>query len=143
MTRSDALIREAEPDDATAMQCLWRTFWSPQPYESHLPAKIESDPDLVLVAELDGEIVGTAIGGFDGWWAWIYRVAVHPERQRMGIGTRLVQEMQTRLRARGAGSAAMVADPCNEKMVGLLRRLGYRHDERHGVYGVRFGEAAG
>ena len=96
MTRSDALIREAEPDDATAMQCLWRTFWSPQPYESHLPAKIESDPDLVLVAELDGEIVGTAIGGFDGWWAWIYRVAVHPERHEVREAPRWLPTHATR-----------------------------------------------
>ena len=141
MSKGDALIREARPDAASAMLRLWRTFWEPQPYESHLPAKIESDPDLVPVAELDGEVVGTAIGGFDGWWAWIYRVAVDPEHQRTGIGTRLIQEMHARLRARGAGSAGMVTDPSNEKMVGLLHKLGYRHDERHGVYGIRFGQA--
>ncbi|MHC4479622.1 MAG: GNAT family N-acetyltransferase [Planctomycetota bacterium] len=143
MTEGDALVREARPDDASAMLRLWRLFWSPQPYESHLPEKIESDPDLVLVAELNGEVVGTAIGGFDGWWAWVYRVAVRPARQGMGIGTRLVQEMQARLRARGAASAGMVVDPRNEKMVGLLRKLGYRHDERHGVFGVRFVEVEG
>ena len=117
-------------------------FWSPQPYESHLPAKIETDSDLVPVAECGGQVVGTVIGGFDGWWAWIYRVAVHPEHQRRGIGGRLIQEMQARLRARGAGSAAMVVNPGNEKMVGLLGKLGYRHDERHGVFGIRFGESA-
>jgi ribosomal protein S18 acetylase RimI-like enzyme len=140
MAGSDAVIREARQGDTPAMLQLWRTFWSPQPYESHLPAKIESDPDLVLVAESSGRIVGTVIGGFDGWWAWIYRVAVHPEHQRQGIGGRLIREMQVRLQARGADSAGMVVNPANEKMVGLLAKLGYRHDERHGVFGIRFDE---
>ncbi len=51
MSDRDVVIREAASEDIPAMLRLWRVFWSPQPYESHLPAKIESEPDLVLVAE--------------------------------------------------------------------------------------------
>jgi len=36
---------------------------------------------VVLFAEEEGHIVGTVIGGFDGWRGNIYRLAVHPEHQ--------------------------------------------------------------
>jgi hypothetical protein len=32
----------------------------------------------VLVAEVEGQIVGSIIGTFDGWRGNIYRLAVHP-----------------------------------------------------------------
>ncbi len=131
-------VRNATGADAEGMLGLWRSFWKPQPYEANLPRKIETEPDLVLVAEADGRIVGTTIGGFDGWWAWIYRVAVAPEYQRRGIATRLVREMHRRLQARGADSAAMVVSPTNEKMAGMLGKLGYHASTGQVNYGIRF-----
>jgi ribosomal protein S18 acetylase RimI-like enzyme len=136
----ELVVREAKLADIAAMLALWRRFWPPQPYESHLPDKIQSDADLVLVAELDGQVCATVIGGFDGWWAWIYRVAVAPEHHRKGIATQLIRTMHGRLRARGAESAGMVVASSNAPMVQLLARMGYHSNERHGVYGITFGD---
>ena len=79
----------------------------------------------VYVADLGGAIVGTIIGGFDNWWPWIYRVAGHTAHQRQGIATRLMREMHARLAARGADAACLFISPSDEKMLGLLNRLGY------------------
>lgn len=64
--------------------------------------QLERDPDALLVAELDGRIVGTVIAGWDGWRAHLYRLAVHPSYRRRGIGALLLTHAEERLRALGA-----------------------------------------
>ena len=125
-------IREASVNDIPQMLALWRNFWPPQGYEHHLKRKIETDNELVLVAESDGMIVGTVIGGFDGWWGWIYRLAVSPTCQRQGIATDLLVAIHKRLADRDADAACLITDPTNAKMRGLLNKLGYqpRDDKR-------------
>lgn len=118
--------REAEDEDVPRMLDLWREFWPEQPYERHLPGKIRREPDLVLIAERDGEIVGTAIGGFDGWWAWIYRVVVREDMQGQGIGSHLLKQMQHRLKARGADSVGAIVASDNARMQKFLGRLDYK-----------------
>ena len=129
---SETTYRNATVEDIPQMLKLWREFWQPQRYENSLERKIVKDPDLVYVAESDGCIVGTIIGGYDEWWAWIYRVAVHPEHQRRGIASHLFSEIHQRLAARGADAACLIASPSNEAMCDLLRKLGYqeRSDRR-------------
>ena len=107
---------------------------TPQAYEANLPRKIAKDADLVVVADCDGKVVGTIIGGYDEWWAWIYRVAVHPEYQRRGIATGLFNEIHQRLAALGADSACLFTSPSNEYMRALLAKIGYkeRTDRRFG-----------
>ncbi|GAA5073128.1 ribosomal protein S18 acetylase RimI-like enzyme [Thermocatellispora tengchongensis] len=72
-------------------------------------ALIERDPEALLVAELDGELVGTLIAGWDGWRAHLYRLAVHPAHRRKGIATTLLKAAEERFAAFGAFRAdAMV-----------------------------------
>ncbi|WP_233508105.1 GNAT family N-acetyltransferase [Spongiactinospora gelatinilytica] len=52
-------------------------------------ALIRHDPEALLLAELDGELVGTLIAGWDGWRAHFYRLAVHPDHRRKRIATTL------------------------------------------------------
>lgn len=129
---SEIIYRNAVIDDISNMHRLWREFWPEQPYESNLKRKIGLDPDLVYVAEIDRQIIGTIIGGFDGWWGWIYRIAVMPKYQNKGIATKLIREMQTRLKARGAKSANAIVSSLNKRMHHVLEKLGYgeREDKR-------------
>ncbi|NOH02579.1 MAG: hypothetical protein HND47_11805 [Chloroflexi bacterium] len=46
--------------------------------------KIQRDPDLFLVAEADGRLIGTVIGGFDGRRGMIYHLAVEKKFPRAG-----------------------------------------------------------
>ena len=130
---TDVAYRRATQADVTAMLSLWRLFWRPQPYEVNLGKKIQTDPDLVWIAESGGGVVGTIIGGFDGWWAWIYRVCVDPSFQRRGIAKRLLQIIHERLANLGADAACLVADSQNEPMASLLAVVGYKqkHDSRY------------
>ncbi|MFF5830939.1 GNAT family N-acetyltransferase [Streptomyces bacillaris] len=72
---------------------------------------VERDPDALILAERDGELVGTAIAGFDGWRCHLYRLAVHPEQRRQGVGGALLAAAEERFAALGGRRAdAMVLD---------------------------------
>lgn len=94
------------PDDYQAVYDLWARAGSgihlrksdgPQ----EIQKKLTRDPDLFLVAELDSEIVGTVLGGFDGRRGMMYHLAVEPAHRRSGIGWTLMAELEQRLKAKG------------------------------------------
>ena len=63
--------------------------------------KLQRDPDLFLVAESRGRLVGTIIGGFDGRRGLIYHLAVDAAFRQHGIGSLLMDEVERRLKAKG------------------------------------------
>ena len=63
--------------------------------------KLQRDPDLFLVAEIDSQIVGTIIGGYDGRRGMIYHLAVQAAMREQGIGTLLLEEVERRLQSKG------------------------------------------
>jgi len=63
---------------------------------------IDDSPAALLVAELDGTLVGAVIAAWDGWRGNIYRLAVDDGHRRRGIGLRLVQAAEKYLHDCGA-----------------------------------------
>ena len=52
----------------------------PSDAPDEIDKKLERDPDLFLVAEADGDLIGTVIGGYDGRRGFIYHLAVLSRR---------------------------------------------------------------
>jgi ribosomal protein S18 acetylase RimI-like enzyme len=75
--------------------------------------KLERDPDLFLVAEVDGQLVGTVIGGYDGRRGFIYHLAVHSAHRGHGIGGQLMAEVERRLRTKGCARCYLFVTPDN------------------------------
>jgi len=74
-------------------------------------ALLGRDPAAVIMAEQDGELVGSVIAGWDGWRCHLYRLAVRPAWRRRGVGSALLRAAEERFRAVGATRAdAMVLD---------------------------------
>jgi ribosomal protein S18 acetylase RimI-like enzyme len=75
------------------------------------------DPEALIAAESEDEIVGSVIAGFDGWRGNLYRLAVHPKLRRQGLARALVAEAEGRLAARGAKriTALVVAEHSDAK----------------------------
>ncbi len=72
---------------------------------------VRRDPDALILAEREGALVGTVIAGFDGWRCHLYRLAVHPEQRRRGVGSALLAAAEERFAALGGRRAdAMVLD---------------------------------
>ena len=87
-------IRECCSEEAEALLALWQaagTSPSVTDTVTDIQTAIESSAS-VLVAEADQRIVGSLIATFDGWRGNMYRIAVHPDYRRRGIGRALVKE---------------------------------------------------
>lgn len=63
--------------------------------------KIQRDPDLFLVAEIDGFIIGSVLGGFDGRRGMVYHLAVNDTYRKKGVGTVLMNELESRMKQKG------------------------------------------
>jgi ribosomal protein S18 acetylase RimI-like enzyme len=63
--------------------------------------KLQHDPDLFLVAQLDGSIIGSVLGGFDGRRGMVYHLAVADSYRKQGIGSALMDELESRMKHKG------------------------------------------
>jgi ribosomal protein S18 acetylase RimI-like enzyme len=100
-------IRKFEfPEDYQAVIRLWQQAGpgvhvgrSDGPDE--IAKKLRRDPDLFLIAETGGEIIGCVLGGFDGRRGLVYHLAVLPPHTRKGVGNALMEELERRLKTKG------------------------------------------
>jgi len=94
---------------------------------------LQRDIDLLLVAECDGRIIGTVLGGWDGWRGNIYRLAVIPEYRRRGIGSALVREVENRLKSKGAQKISIMVENQDElakDFWNAMKKSDYEYDPR-------------
>jgi ribosomal protein S18 acetylase RimI-like enzyme len=79
----EAVIRPARDGELSAVLRLWREVGVTPPSVTDsiegLTRLMRTPGALLLVANVDGRIVGSVIGGWDGWQGNIYRLAVTPE----------------------------------------------------------------
>jgi ribosomal protein S18 acetylase RimI-like enzyme len=90
-----------------------------------LALKLTRDPDLFLVAEGEGGLVGAVLGGFDGRRGMVYHLAVAAELQGRGVGQALMTELENRLRARGCVKAYLLVVPDNTAALDFYHHLGW------------------
>jgi len=87
--------------------------------------KLTRDPDLFLVAEEAGRVVGSAMGAWDGRRGWIYHLGVHPSSHRRGIATRLIRELEARMKRMGIPKVNALIYPWNDASVAFFTSAGY------------------
>ena len=85
----------------------------PSDTKEELEKKLLRDPELFIVAEDAGEIVGAVIGAFDGRRGFVYHLAVAPERQGEGIGKALMERVSDGLRKLGCIRLLLLVDEDN------------------------------
>ena len=141
---SSVALREFRfPDDYDAVIRFWESIEkgmhiSASDAPAEIQKKIQRDPDLFLVAELNHEIVGAVIGGFDGRRGMIYHLAVAASFRGQGIGARLMSEVETRLRAKGCLKCYLIVLRDNDDAMKFYERIGWESMDRDVLYGKEF-----
>lgn len=137
-------IREFRfPDDFSQVEDLWASMEkgvnlgsSDTPDE--IQKKLNHDPDLFLVAEDDGQIIGTVIGGYDGRRGLIYHLAVSASSRGRGIGSRLMSELESRLRAKGCIRCYLLVTTDNDEAMHYYEKRGWKRMDWVVPYGKNF-----
>jgi ribosomal protein S18 acetylase RimI-like enzyme len=127
-------IRTYEERDGAAVAALWREVFADAPAhnvpEEDIRRKLAVQRELFFVAEESGEVVGTALAGYDGHRGWVYYVAVKPACRRRGIGAALMARVEEGLRAMGCPKLNLQVRATNRQAVAFYERLGYAVEER-------------
>ena len=94
------VIRACEEGDIDAVLALWGSSAAPGSFYNSaegVALRLTRDRELFVLAVDGDQIVGSLMGGWDGWRGILYRMAVAPDYRRRGIASRLLAEVEHRL----------------------------------------------
>jgi ribosomal protein S18 acetylase RimI-like enzyme len=125
-------IREMSNADLEQVIALWHASGVARPWND--PAKAiafarRGPHSTVLVSEVEGHVVASAMVGEDGHRGWIYYVAADPERHGTGLGRTIMDAAERWLEVRGVWKVQLLIREDNARVRQFYEHLGY-HDTR-------------
>ncbi|MGF6192925.1 GNAT family acetyltransferase [Serratia sp. 2723] len=121
-------IRVFRQDDFEEVITLWERCDLLRPWndpEMDIERKLNHDPELFLVAEVGGEVVGSVMGGYDGHRGSAYYLGVHPDYRGRGIANALINRLEKKLIARGCPKIQLTVREDNDTVIEMYEKLGY------------------
>lgn len=116
---------ESDIDDVIA---LWELCGLTRPWnnpEIDIFRKLAQRDQLFLLAVKDNQLIATVMGGYDGHRGWVNYLAVHPNFQRNGVATAIVQQLEKRLIALGCPKLQLLIRKDNIDVQSFYEQLGY------------------
>lgn len=134
---ADVSVRRFRPDDADRVWAVHEAALRASPLEFVADAPADADLREIerryldaggefLVGVVDGGVVAT--GGFQRAGddaVEIRRMRVHPDHQREGVGSRMLEALESRARDRGFGAATLETNERLAAARALYERHGY------------------
>jgi len=121
-------IRVFKQEDFEEVLTLWERCDLLRPWndpELDIERKLNHDPELFLVAEVSGEVVGSVMGGYDGHRGSAYYLGVHPEYRGRGIANALMNRLEKKLIARGCPKIQLMVRAENDAVISMYEKLDY------------------
>ncbi len=127
-------VRTYRPADREPLISLWSQVFPDDPPRNAPELMIENkllvQPELLLIAEAEGQLVGAVMAGFDGTRGWIHHLAVSPAHRLQGVGAALIQAAEEGLRQIGCPKVNLQVRAENEGVVRFYRAVGYAVEQR-------------
>ena len=136
MPPSDLEVRVYRVSDEEAVIQLWQDCGLVVPWNDphkDIQRKLKVQADLFLVGLARERLVATIMAGYDGHRGWINYVAVTPDLRRRGIGRRMVEQVESRLRALGCPKINLQVRASNVDVVSFYEAIGYAIDDVTGM----------
>jgi len=138
-------IREMTFNDLRAVFELGTRLFTPERWptlyrawdEYEIVQLFGSDGEFCLVAEVEGRIVGFALGTMmkkprSSWrYGWLLWLGVSRRMKHRGIGTRLMNQLTERFIDAGARMMLVDTDDENHDALALFRKLGFGDEMKH------------
>jgi len=138
-------IRDLTIDDFAGVfhlgEKLFTAEYSPSMYrtwdEYEITTLYNSDSDLCIVAEIDEEIVGFALGTTvektnSAWkYGYLVWIGVKPGLQKKGVGDGLFNEIRKRMVDQGVRMIVIDTDADNEAGIRFFQKQGFNNIRKH------------
>lgn len=125
------IIRSFEAKDQAAVIALWEEAALIRPWNNpgrDIARKAAMEDDLFLIGEIEGEVMASAMFGYDGHRGWVYYLAVARVFQGKGFGRVLMEAGEKRLAALGCPKLNLQIRHENTRIREFYATLGYRED---------------
>lgn len=123
------IVRSFQLSDYALITSLFKEVLSEECYEETMDAfakQLSLDPELVLVATVNGLVAGIIIGTIDhknrGYY---YRIAVAKPYRRKGIGKTLINALKDKFTKRKVTQILVTVDKHNEAVLPVYEAVGY------------------
>lgn len=133
-------IQCARVSDLDEVVDLWAREGGPTSLPGGLDearALLEHDRESLLIARVDGALVGSLIVGWDGWRCHLYRLVVEPAWRRSGIAGALVASAKVRARALGVRKIDATVAFENDTAIAFWEHEHFVRDPRDGRWSLR------
>ncbi len=130
------IIRSFQISDEPDVIDLWRRCNLVVPQndpKKDIEMKLRVQPELFFVGVISNRIVSTIMSGYDGHRGWIYYLAVDPNFQKKGIGRRMVEKAEMKLRKLGCQKINLQVRNSNESVIAFYEHIGFGNDDVLGM----------
>jgi len=125
-------IQPYSPKYQDAVITLWQkcnlTRSNNNPQED-IQRKLKVNPELFLIGLLDGQVVATVMGGYEGHRGWVNYLGVDPEYRHKGYARQLMHALEEMLLERGCPKLNLQVLADNRDAMLFYERIGYKRDE--------------
>ena len=123
------IIRQFKEEDTPDVIRLWKkSFPTDPPWndpQDIVQRKTNYQRELFLVGELQGRVVATVLGGYDGFRGWVYHLAVINDNRRSGIGKMMMIAIEKELRQLGCIKINVQVRSSNQEVILFYKRIGF------------------
>ena len=101
---------------------------------------LKRNPDCSVVAERDGQIIGSILCGHDGRRGCLYHVCVHPDHRKQGIGKSMVVFAMQALKKDQINKVCLIAFTQNDIGNAFWKEIGWTKREDLNYYDFTLNE---
>lgn len=123
------MIRDIGDGDIADVIAIWHACGIARPWND--PARDiafarRDAHSTVLVADMSGRVVATAMVGEDGHRGWVHYLAADPDHQGRRLGRTMIDAAERWLAARGVWKVQLLVREDNVAVKQFYEHLGYR-----------------
>ena len=127
----DFNIRTFQDDDTDSVIAVWEKAGLIRSWNNPLldiQRKTSFQKDLFFVGEFKGDIVATAMFGYEGHRGWLNYFAVLPQYQKQGFGRQMLAHGEKILIEMGCPKLNLQIRTDNKEAIGFYQSAGYVED---------------
>jgi ribosomal protein S18 acetylase RimI-like enzyme len=125
-------ITEYKSEYESAVIRLWENCDLTRPWNNprlDIERKMKVNPELFLVGLVDGMVIASAMGGYEGHRGWVNYLAVEPEYRRQGLAKLMMEAIEERLINMGCPKINVQVRSDNTDALQFYDKIGYNTEE--------------